>query len=238
MNLYDGLIAQAEKLLAPFADRRKGGRLDAGSPGWEQEAEQRILFQKDTAYELGGGGRPAYSGAAFTSDAGIGDEVWVYGPDLSQIREDCAYARLTLLRVDDSAWAGGQQTYRTLRRLEYTRYHVCPKGFMMRISAAQNREVVRVGREALREGLTFARVGSLFAAQYHRHPEVLGVRILFVTEPAFPYEEFARISRLMDGVTESLNEIYNHLVMDCSSCRLKPVCDEVEGLRSLHFSQQ
>jgi len=25
--------------------------------------------------------------------------------------------------------------------------------------------------------------------------------------------------------------------MDCASCHLKPVCDQVEGMRELHFSR-
>jgi hypothetical protein len=25
---------------------------------------------------------------------------------------------------------------------------------------------------------------------------------------------------------------------DCSACRLKPICDEVEGMKELHFGQK
>lgn len=242
MKLYDDIIDRCNIMLQPFpckyceTVRSKGEGTGTGKALWEKDSEQRILFKKDMAYELGGGNLPAYSGVAFTSGDVVKDEIAVYGPDLYQLKEDNPYARLTILRVDDSAWTDNEQAYRVLRRLDYTRYHVYPKGFLMRISAAAHREPVRIGKEELRAGLDFEKVGGLFLDAYHEHPEVLGVRIVFITDPDFPYEELGEAVRKMDSVTESLNEIFNHLVMDCSACRLKPVCDEVEGLRELHFS--
>ena len=248
MKLYDDIIARCLSMLEPFTSFCKYYHIPAGiiakggeesvsdAALWEQESGQRILFKKDMAYELGGGSLPAYSGLAFTSDAFMRDEIVVCGPDLPQLKGDSPYGRLTVLRVDDSAWTDNAQAYRVMRRLDYTRYHVYPKGFFMRISAAANREPVRVGREALRSGLNFEQVGRLFLDAYHKHPEVLGVRILFITEPDFPYEEFGEAVRIMDSVTESLNEIFNNVIMDCAACKLKPVCDEVDGLRELHFA--
>lgn len=246
MNLYDDMIARCQGMMDPFPCKqynipegialKSGEQTTCDETFWEQENEQHILFKKDTAYELGGSGLPAYSGVAFTSNETIKDEIVICGPDLTELKADSPYARLTILRVDDNAWADNGQAYRVLRRLDYTRYHVHPKGFLMRISAAAHREPVRVGKEALQSGLDFERVGRLFLNAYHSHPEVLGVRIFFITEPDFPYEEFRETVCQMDSVTESLNEIFNNLIMDCSSCRLKPVCDEVEGLRELHFA--
>lgn len=146
--------------------------------------------------------------------------------------------RLTILRVDDSAWKDNEQAYRVMRRLDYTRYHVYPKGFSMRISASAHREPVRIGRGELKAGLDFKQVGKLFLTAYYSHPEVLGARIFFITEPDFPYEEFGEAVRKMDSITESLNEIFNNLIVDCAACKLKPVCDEVEGLRELHFLKE
>ena len=248
MNLYDNMIARCQDMLEPFSSSCKhyyipegiavksGKKTTYDEALWEQEDEQRILFKKDTAYELGGGGLPAYSGVVFTSNEIIKDEIVVCGPDLTELKADSPYARLTILQVEDSAWTDTEQAYKVLRRLDYTRYHVYPKGFLMRISAAAHREPVRVGKEALRSGLGFEQVGRLFLTAYHSHPEVLGVRIFFITEPDFPYEEFGETARQIDSITESLNEIFNNLIMDCAACRLKPVCDEVEGLRELHFA--
>lgn len=234
MKLYDGVIARCSAMLQPFSCRHYEGSLKVKL--WERESEQRILFKKDMAYELGGGNLPAYSGVAFTSDEAVKDEIIVYGPDLPQLKKDSPYARLTILRVDDSSWKDNEQAYRVMRRLDYTRFHIFPKGFMMRISAAANREPVRVGRAELQAGLNFEQVGRLFLEAYHEHPEVLGAKIIFITDKNFPYDKFGEEVQKMDSIAESMNEIFNNLIMDCAACRLKPVCDEVEGMRELHFS--
>lgn len=84
-------------------------------------------------------------------------------------------------------------------------------------------------------GLDFARVGQLFLHAYHAHPQVQTATVLFITAPDFPYELLAQKAAKMETVTNSLDQIFSNLVMDCRSCSLKPVCDEVEGLRELHF---
>lgn len=236
MNLYDTLIQESLDLVnkaglhsLPLAD---------GQPLWQTETEQRLIFQKDMAYELGGSGLPAVSALAFTSRPAETDRLLLYGPDLPQLQTDSPYARLTILHIDDQDWQDSQQAYQLLRKMEYTRYHVYPQGFMMRISTSAGREPVRVSRRALQRGLNFARVGQLFLDAYHQHPQVQAATLLFVTAPDFPYERLAQKAAKMEAVTGSLDQIFNHLVMDCNSCNLKPVCDEVEGLRELHFARQ
>lgn len=234
MNIYDDLIQEAMGLTA-------GTELAAlpltEGPLWQAEEEQRLIFQRDMAYELGGSGLPAVSALAYTSRPAQADRLLLCGPDLPGLQADSPYARLTVLHVDDREWQDDQQAYRLLRRIESARYHVYPRGFMMRISTSAGREPVRISRRALQDGLDFAKVGQLFLEAYHGHPQVRAVTLLFVTAPDFPYDQLAGLADKMEAVTGSLDHIFNHLAMDCTGCRLKPVCDEVEGLRELHFSR-
>lgn len=236
MNLYDRLIREALDLI-PEA-KLSVLPLAGSTPQWPTEDEQRLIFQRDMAYELGGDGLPAVSALAYTSRPAEADRLLLYGPDLPQLKANSPYARLTILHIDDQDWQDHQQAYQLLRRIEYTRYHIYPRGFMMRISTLAGREPVRVSREALQNGLDFAQVGQLFLSAYHRHPQMQAATLLFVTAPDFPYDLLAQKAAAMEAVTSSLDHIFNNLVMDCRSCSLKPVCDEVEGLRELHFSRQ
>lgn len=235
MNLYDDLIRGAMGLTA---DRELAVLPLAEGSLWQSEEEQRLIFQRDMAYELGGSGLPAVSALAYTSQPAQTDRLLLCGPDLPDLKADSPYARLTVLHMDDRGWQDDRQAYQLLRRIEYTRYHIYPRGFMMRISTSAGREPVRVSRGALQDGLDFAGVGQLFLDAYHRHPQVKAATLLFVTAPDFPYGLLAGIADRMEAVTGSLDHIFNHLAMDCTGCRLKPVCDEVEGLRELHFSRQ
>ena len=44
-------------------------------------------------------------------------------------------------------------------------------------------------------------------------------------------------ARKVSGITRSLNTILEGIPTDCDSCGLKEICDEVEGMRELHFQQ-
>ena len=202
--------------------------------------KQNMILKSEMAYELGGGTLPAVGGTFFTESKELvpEDEILLLGPDLPEITSDVAFARITLIRLKEKSIVKEEQAYDILRRIEYGRYHVSPYGYMMRVSAIKEREPVRVGKKALTEGLDFGQVGNLFLQEYHRQKEVAAVKLIFVTQPDFPYEALRKQSETAEQITESLDYIFHNLQMNCNTCGLKPVCDEVEGLRELHFGQE
>ena len=44
-------------------------------------------------------------------------------------------------------------------------------------------------------------------------------------------------AKLADGITSTLTHILEGLPTDCSVCQLKEVCDEVDGMKELHFGK-
>ena len=232
MNLYDEMIVKCQEMTNRCANAKTHCKSDITS--WPCENEQEIILKKDMAYELGGTMQPAVSMLAFTSDLEIKDEVAVIGRDLSEIKEDVPYARITLLKIDDSKWSDNQKAYRAMQRIDYTRYHVYPEGFMMRISTSASREPVRISRKSVENGMDFKSIGGTFIDAYHKHKDVVAVKVIFVTDSEFPYQKLSAYADMTNKITMSLDSIYHNLVMDCRSCGLKPVCDEVEGMRELH----
>ncbi len=233
MNLYDKSINECMKLL----EGRNAKRLESirNSREWRESDEQKLIMKRDMAYELGGGILPAVSGLAFTTSECMEDEILLYGPDLQDISEDTPYARITIINIDDSKWNDSNEAYAGMRRIDYTRYHVYPEGFMMRISTSAARESVRIGKKELKAGLDFEKAGNIFINAYHRHSEVKSVKIIFITDKTFEYDKLSDKVIFIEKITESLNKIFNNIIMDCKMCELKEVCDEVEGLRELHF---
>ncbi|MDF2674051.1 MAG: dehydrogenase/acetyl-CoA synthase beta subunit, partial [Clostridiales bacterium] len=117
------------------------------------------------------------------------------------------------------------------------RYKVNPKGFMSRISTSNKHEPVRVSKTALEEGLSFAKVARLFLDAYKAYPEVITVQVSFVTLPNFNYNELARLAQKNDEITTALDHILRDVKMDCASCKLQSICNEVEGMKELHFTK-
>lgn len=229
MELYNECFDGINRLFEEFSFRKLNTSLPSQ---WADVGSNQLLFGSDTAFELGGGKLPAVSSIALTDDSTLvpADEVFLCGPDISEIKKDSPIARIALIRVNEDAIGDGGRLYNTIRKIEYTRYHVNPDGYMPRISAFAHRECVRVGKAAIKNGLSFARVGELFIDGYKKQPSVEAVRLIFVTEPDFPYERLSAIMERSESITKALDHLMNHINMDCDSCHLKDVCEEVEAL--------
>lgn len=234
MEIYNECLTGVEQLLSQYPAKR----LDiTGNAVWKDSGKNQIILKSDTAYELGAGTMPAVSSIALTDSAQFvpDDEVLLIGRDLPDIREDTPFARIALIRVDESEMGSGEALYQAIRKIEFARYHLHPDGYMPRISAFTHREAVRVSKKGLKDGLNFAKVGKLFISEYKKHAPVRAVKLLFVTDPDFPYERLERIMEKSEQITTALDHIMRDIRMDCAACSLKAVCDEVEALCDKDF---
>ena len=87
--------------------------------------------------------------------------------------------------------------------------------------------------------MTFRRIGADFIRQYKQNPNILAVKLLFITAPEANYDGLAtRDAKTVKDITMSLTKILEGMPTDCGSCNLKAICDEVEGMRELHFGKE
>ena len=233
MELYNSLIndthAQLEGLSARVWDY---------SPAdcWTDVGSSELVLQRDAAYEMGALGKGSANYVLFTSSSELvnKDQVILYGPDMGQIKGDCDFARIVLLRVgvlddDDEA------VYRTLKDIEFAKYHVYPEGYMVRMSPESSREQIRVSKKALAKGISFRSVGASYVAEYKKDANVLNATVIFITDPKADYASLQAAAKKASAVTGTLTHILEGLPTDCSICALKDICDEVEGMKELHF---
>ncbi len=203
---------------------------------WRDIGNSELVLQKDAAYELGAAGKGSANYVLFTSSPELvsRDQVLLYGPDLREIRGDCDFARIVLLRVgvlegDD------EKVYRTLKDIEFAKYHVNLEGYMIRMSPESYREQVRVSKQAIRRGINFRQVGSSYIKAYKQDENVLNATVIFLTQPGLDYAAMKGNAKKAADVTGTLTHILEGLPTDCSVCSLKGICDEVEGMKELHF---
>ena len=137
--------------------------------------------------------------------------------------------------MDEEAMGEGDELYNAIRNIEYVRYQISPKGFMMRVSKTHHRESVRVSKEALDEGMTFAHIGKAFVDHLKKNPKVKAVKVCFITDESFDFKELESDVLQAESITKTIDHVFKDMTMDCHTCNLKQVCDEVEGLRELHF---
>ncbi len=195
---------------------------------WKDEGYSRVILQRDTAFELSG------TGFNVISDENLKNEVLLYGEDLDAIKADRSFSRITLLNVADGF--DGQELYDLIKKTDYVKYHFFPEGYMVRSSSEAHKEKVRVSKAALKKGVSFYKIGSLMLESYLKIEGITAARVIFVTDEKADFKEIERLARKNGEIVKTLNHVVNNVELDCKSCNLKEICDEVDGMRQLHFN--
>lgn len=233
LRMYEEFIAEYHQLLEGLEAHRVTKDVEAECFAWDS-MEGQLLLKGDSVIELGGGNLPAVSGVLYYVGLELAENsakrVTLYGPDLPMLKGDVPYARVSLVGVRKEFTTEEYKLYNLLRSIEYIRYHVNPRGYMPRISTVQGREQVRVSKDALDSGIDFYKAGRLYEEAYLKHPAVQSVETVFITLQDFDYRAMQKVFDRAESVTMSLDHPLNNLKMDCNSCNLKPVCDEVDAL--------
>ncbi|MDO5445565.1 MAG: hypothetical protein Q4F31_08095 [Eubacteriales bacterium] len=238
MELYNPIIRSVDDLLSSSAPRQYDFNPNRV---WEETPSFELVMGRDAACELGGNGYPTVNFTCVTSSPKLveKDEVLIYGQDLSELREDSPYSRLVFLRVGDieSDDDDTEHAFRAIQDMDFVKYHVFPKGFMIRTSSESHREQVRISKDAIKSGISFERIGNTFISRYKQDINILAVKIVFITAPNADYAALQKMAGQVHDITMSLSKILDGMPTDCGSCQLKPICDEVEGMRELHFGK-
>ena len=239
LNLYDDLIVSILDMFERYDPIELNCDL---SEDWPDAGKNNMILGSDMAFELGGTTKPlaALGSTIFTERKDLIPEnkSYLIGKDLKEIKGENPYARITFVCVDGEHLGTGDKLYDNIRQMENTRYRVNPKGYMLRVSSVQNRECVRVSQEAIEKKINFSNVGKVFNDAFHKFPQVEKVMTFFITDPGFDYSALEKKLKLSEGITVTIEHVFKDLTMDCGSCNLKEICDEVEGLRELHFSHK
>ncbi len=236
MKLYDGIISDTEALLAQYEPRifpYDRERI------WKDRGVSELILLRDAAFELGGRGHASVGYlCATTAPLFDRDEIYVYGPDLPEITGDTDFAKIVYLVTDDLREdSDSEAAFRTVRNMNFVRYHVFPAGYMVRVSSESNEEQVRVSKKVVRAGIRFSYVGATYIRKYRELPEVKHVRVIFITEPSLVAALRPNAAKV-DDITKTLTHILDGLPTDCGHCSMKAVCDEVEGMRELHLGKK
>lgn len=236
MNLYDGIIARIGELLSPYPF--KVWSVDERAR-WAESGRNEILFAADTAFEAGGGGNPSVGFTAVTSTDMLfdGGNIYLYGRDLNELNSETPFAAVILAEADSFS-DDAVKCYNAVKDIDFIIYDVFLKDCMTRISALDRKIQIRVGKRAKADGISFEAIGNTIAAKYLAHPSVKNVSIIFITENIPVFRELSALAKKTDEITLTLNKVLSDMNFDCATCNLKSICDEVEGLRELHFKNK
>lgn len=232
MELFNSLIRDTEKVLPSVC---RAWEYDPSSC-WKDNGVSELVLQKDAAFELGASGKGSANYILYTTSEELAgnDQVVLYGKDLTELDGNCDFARIVILRVGVLD-AEDEVIYRTLKDIEFSKYHVYPEGYMVRMSPESGREQIRISRDALKKGISFRTIGNRYISEYRKNIHVLSAKVIFITDPSVDYSQLRNFAKKSSDITSTLTHILEGIPTDCSACQLKDICDEVEGMKELHF---
>ncbi|MGP1587029.1 MAG: hypothetical protein ACTTHG_01660 [Treponemataceae bacterium] len=232
MKLYDSLIKDVYHVL----ENSPSQTWDFNpKKGWNDLGEHEVVLLHDSAFEMGGSGFAAANCLCVTEDKELvgKDRILLFGEDISDIKQDCPFARITLVSVENMS-GDEDDLYRQIKNIEFAKYHIYPEGYMMRISSENYREQVRISKEAVKKKISFENIGNNFISRYKQDSLVKNVCIIFITGSDV-IDKISILAKKANDTTCALCHIMDGISTDCSACNLKEICKEVEGLKELHF---
>lgn len=239
MELYNEIIEKVSTLVGKSEPKRYAYN---ESRCWEDVGSHQLIMTKESAFELGGENKPAVNYSCVSSgDYADADEVVVYGKDLQELNACSSFARIVILKVGDLKGENEADTeplFRAIQDIDFVKYHVFPKGYMVRTSSDSFREQVRVSKDAIKNGISFEKIGNTYIRQYKKNPNILSAKVIFVTADDADYATMRADAKKTQEITKALSKILEGMSTDCHSCSLKPICDEVEGMKELHFGKE
>ncbi len=225
MRLYNNLINEIKDSLNSSRILSNGNLLDVSN-------KNSVIFLSDSAFELGGSQKSCVSSLAISSDMKFSNSVHLLGDDLNQIKSDSPFGKFVFIQIED--FENEQDTFNKIKELEALRYHLNVDGFMTRASALNMREQIRVSKKAIKSGVTFADYGRTLLNEFLKFDYVKSAEMYFVTD-SIDFEKLDSVAKKISQTTSALNHIFDNVMFDCSTCNLKEICDEVDGLKELHL---
>lgn len=226
MRLYNNLINEIKSSLNDSVILPKSKNMLNVSD------KNSVIFLSDTAFELGGSQKPCVSTLAVSSDMTFSNSVILQGNDLNEIMSDSPFGKFVFIEIED--FPDEQDTFNKIKELEALRYHLSVDGFMTRASALNMREQIRVSKKAIKSGVRFSDYGNTLLKEYLKFPYVKSAELYFVTD-FNNFEKLNYVAKKISQTTSALNHIFDNVMFDCSTCNLKEICDEVDGLKELHL---
>lgn len=224
MEFFDSSICEISALTEPLPKIQYPYNED---DLWNDVGYSQVILLRDTAFELDG------VGFNLVTSSDVEDGVTVIGEELNNISEKRRFARACIVQIDKSC--DEQEYYKLIKKIDYVKYHCFPEGYMMRTTSRSHKESVRVAKSALKKYVSFEKIGNLLINRYKQISEVKAVKVIFITDKEFDYKKTEAMAQKSVSITDALNHTMNSVKFDCDTCNFKPVCDEIDGMKELHF---
>ncbi|WKY48229.1 hypothetical protein Q5O24_02535 [Eubacteriaceae bacterium ES3] len=212
-------------------------RLDREQKLWTTADKNTFIMERDTALELGGYPKESLNLMVSSQNFDFKNQGGVYligDPALlSGKAKHLSFGKIVLIKSNAIETEG---VYDYLKSLEFSDIRLHFTDVMVRMSSEKFFTNLRIGKKAMKNGFTLGRMGASMYQGFLALPEVEDVKIIMIVGESPLYKEFLPIAEKIKDATSALNTMFDGINLDCQSCQLSDICDEVEGLKKMHQS--
>ncbi len=200
---------------------------------WKMLERSDFILDSETYLELGTIQNKSLSFSVCSSEIEFEDKIFLIGNDIDNLSgkvED--YAKIVLVDIKED---GDTNTnFKRVKEIERVKHSVVLSETMLRSSSLNGRECLRISEKAYNDGLNFSIIGSELINKLKSYDYVKNVAVYFIVDKPELIQKLRGYHRKLNMLTEALNNMFADIVLDCESCDIKEVCDEVEGMRESH----
>jgi CO dehydrogenase/acetyl-CoA synthase beta subunit len=231
MELFEGILPSVHSFQAGQAHRRSW----AASPSlqWPSGGSRNIVLKEDLGVELGNPEIESVSCLLWTENLSwIEDRrITLVGPDFFESpAKSLPFGKVLLVGVEGF---DEDNVYERHKDLDFLRYDLDLKCFMMRAVSQYMREWCRISREALSKGFSARHLGSSLISLFAQKPYVKSVEVIFVTSSTEDVARLKEITTHSEKIISAMNKMAQEFDYDCASCDYQEVCDEADGLKGM-----
>ena len=227
MDIFDSLIKDTLNVL----DNYSMVPLDEKAAPWDILDKNIYLFDKETAFELGGYPKESVNMLIQSSNSFLNGFYVIGDEKLINKEKHLSFGKIVLLKIKDIE---SDKIYDFTQDvlLKDAKSHF--KDVMTRASSKHYYINYKVSKNALKQGFSFASIAQAIKKQFMQIDAVEDVSVVFIVGDSNIYKELLPIVEKAKEVTLTLNHIFDGVDMDCHACNMNDICNEVQGLRKLH----
>ncbi len=228
MVIHDTYLAQIEELI-----KNKGKTIDIVKTSWKTQKISDYIMDSETMVELGSATKKNASLTLCTSEKDFEDEIILIGEDLQKLSGKIqTFSKVIEVSLKDEE--DENALYKTIRSISRARLGINLKGTMLKATSSEELECFRISKSAYKAGINFSVIGSALIERIKIFDEVKNVRVYYIINNEELNNQLLEYSTKITQVTDAMNHIFDGIELDCGSCAIKEVCDEVEGMRDSH----
>ena len=205
--------------------------LDEKVEPWSILDKNIYLFDKNTAFELGGYPKESVNMLTQSSNRFL-DGYYVVG-DESLIKKEkhLSFGKIVILKTKDIE---SDKIYDFTQDVLLKDSKSYFEGVMTRASSKHYYINYKVSTDAQKAGFSFARIAKAIKEQFMQIEAVESVSVIFLIGDSDVYKKLLPICEKNKEVAIALNHMFDGVDMDCHACDMNDICTEVQGLRKLH----